>query len=142
VLSTADVGLSPDPKNPLNDVSTMNKTMEYMAFELPVVAFDLKETRVSAEEAASYVPSGDVAAYARAIVELLDDDDKREVMGRGGRRRIEEELGWSYQRDAYVDVYETLVGRTRTTTPAPQHRVIGLAAEEPAGDRSRDRVRG
>ena len=48
VLSTADVGLSPDPKNPLNDVSTMNKTMEYMAFGLPVVAYDLKETRVSA----------------------------------------------------------------------------------------------
>ena len=48
VLSTADIGLSPDPKNPLNDVSTMNKTMEYMAFELPVVAFDLRETRVSA----------------------------------------------------------------------------------------------
>ncbi len=48
ILSTADVGLSPDPKNPLNDLSTMNKTMEYMAFELPVVAFDLRETRVSA----------------------------------------------------------------------------------------------
>jgi glycosyltransferase involved in cell wall biosynthesis len=141
VLSTADVGLSPDPKNPLNDVSTMNKTMEYMAFGLPVVAFDLKETRVSAEAAASYVPSGDVAAYARAIVELLDDDDKREVMGREGRGRIEEELGWSYQRDAYVDVYDTLVGRTRTP-PAPQQRVIRLAADEPAGDRSRDRVRG
>ena len=55
ILSTADVGLSPDPKNPLNDVSTMNKTMEYMAFELPVVAFDLRETRVSAGEAAVYV---------------------------------------------------------------------------------------
>ena len=48
ILSTADVGISPDPKNPLNDLSTMNKTMEYMAFELPVVAFDLRETRVSA----------------------------------------------------------------------------------------------
>jgi glycosyltransferase involved in cell wall biosynthesis len=141
VLSTADVGLSPDPKNPLNDVSTMNKTMEYMAFELPVVAFDLKETRVSAEEAASYVPSGDVAAYARAIVELLDDDDKREVMGRDGRRRIEEELAWSYQRDAYVDVYDTLVGRTPTAAAA-QRRVIRLRSEHPAGGRSRDRVRG
>ena len=62
VLSTAAVGLSPDPKNPLNDVSTMNKTLEYMAFGLPVVAFDLKETRVSAGAAASYVESGDMAA--------------------------------------------------------------------------------
>ncbi len=118
VLSTADVGLSPDPKNPLNDVSTMNKTMEYMAFGLPVVAFDLKETRVSAGAAASYVPSGDVAAYARAMVELLDDDDRREVMGRTGRLRIEEELGWPYQRDAYVGVYDRLVGRTHTLPAA------------------------
>ena len=113
VLSTAAVGLSPDPKNPLNDVSTMNKTLEYMAFELPVVAFDLKETRVSAGDAATYIESGDVAAYARAIVELLDDDDKREAMGKAGRVRIEEELGWPYQRDAYVGVYDTLVGRRR-----------------------------
>ena len=113
VLSTADVGLSPDPKNALNDVSTMNKTMEYMAFGLPVVAFDLKETRVSAGEAASYIQSGDVAAYAEAIVELLDDGDKREVMGRAGRVRIEDELAWSYQRDAYVGVYDALVGRRR-----------------------------
>jgi glycosyltransferase involved in cell wall biosynthesis len=112
VLSTADVGLSPDPKNPLNDVSTMNKTLEYMAFEMPVVAFDLKETRVSANGAGSYVPSGDVAAYARVMVELLDDDDKRQDMGREGRLRIEKELGWPHQRDAYVGVYDQLAGRT------------------------------
>ena len=113
VLSTAEVGLSPDPKNALNDLSTMNKTLEYMAFGLPVVAFDLKETRVSAGEAASYVESGDVAAYARAIVDLLDDADKREPMGKAGRRRIERGLGWPYQRDAYVGVYDALVGRSR-----------------------------
>ena len=64
ILSTADVGLSPDPKNPLNDLSTMNKSMEYMAFELPVVAFDLRETRVSAGDAAVYVKPNDVRDYA------------------------------------------------------------------------------
>jgi glycosyltransferase involved in cell wall biosynthesis len=113
VLSTAAVGLSPDPKNPLNDLSTMNKTLEYMAFGLPVVAFDLKETRVSAGDAAVYVESGDVAAYARAIVELLDDAGRREVMGGTGRVRISDELGWPYQRAAYVGVYDTLVGRSQ-----------------------------
>jgi glycosyltransferase involved in cell wall biosynthesis len=111
VLSTAAVGLSPDPKNPLNDVSTMNKTLEYMAFSLPVVAFDLKETRVSAGDAAVYVNSGDVAAYAQAIVELLDDPAERIRRGAVGRQRIEDELGWAYQRKAYVDVYDGLVGR-------------------------------
>jgi len=125
VLSTADVGLSPDPKNPLNDVSMMNKTLEYMAFGMPVVAFDLKETRVSANGAGCYVASGDVAAYARAIVALLDDDEKREDMGREGRLRIEKELGWPHQRDAYVGVFDRLVGRTGTDAAAqtrPQAR--------------------
>ena len=74
IMSTADVGLSPDPKNPLNDVSTMNKTMEYMAFGLPVVAFDLRETRVSAGDAAVYVEPNDEQQYAEAIVALLDDE--------------------------------------------------------------------
>ena len=68
IMSTADVGLSPDPKNPLNDLSTMNKTMEYMAFELPVLAFDLRETRVSAGEAGVYVTPNDVDEYATALV--------------------------------------------------------------------------
>ena len=69
VLSTADVGLSPDPLNPLNDVSTMNKTMEYMAFGLPVVAFDLLETRVSADEAAVYAdPAAGPKGFAEALV--------------------------------------------------------------------------
>jgi len=125
VLSTADVGLSPDPKNPLNDVSTMNKTLEYMAFGVPLVAFDLKETRVSADGSASYVPSGDVAAYAQAIVELLEDDSRREAMGRAGRLRIEEELGWPHQRDAYVGVYDGLVGRTRAVAQQTPPRVGG-----------------
>ena len=113
VLSTASVGLSPDPKNPLNDLSTMNKTLEYMAFGLPVVAFDLKETRVSAAEAASYVESGDVAGYAGAIVDLLDDADRCQLMGKTGRLRIDKELGWPHQRDGYVGVFDALVGRSR-----------------------------
>jgi glycosyltransferase involved in cell wall biosynthesis len=110
VMSTADIGLSPDPMNPLNDVSTMNKTMEYMAFELPVVAFDLRETRVSAAEAAVYVkPTGneqrDVRDYAQAIVDLIDDGGLRERMGKLGRVRVEEELAWPFQERSYLGVY-------------------------------------
>ena len=109
ILSTADVGLSPDPKNPLNDVSTMNKTMEYMAFELPVVAFDLRETRVSAGEAAVYVQPNDEYAYAEAIVTLMDHDPTRARLGKLGRARVEQELAWDHQKRAYLDVYRRLV---------------------------------
>jgi glycosyltransferase involved in cell wall biosynthesis len=108
VLSTADVGLCPDPLNPLNDASTMMKTMEYMAFDLPVVAFDLKETRVSAGPAAVYVPPNDVEEYARAILQLLDDPERRASMGKVGRERIENALAWEHQAPKYVDVYESL----------------------------------
>jgi glycosyltransferase involved in cell wall biosynthesis len=110
ILSTADVGLSPDPKNPLNDVSTMNKTMEYMSFELPVVAFDLLETRVSAAAAAVYVTPNDVREYAKAIVDLMDDEDTRSRLAKFGRARVEEELAWAHQERAYVGVYERLAG--------------------------------
>ena len=108
ILSTADVGLSPDPKNPLNDVSTMNKSMEYMAFELPLVAFDLRETRVSAGEAAVYVTPNDVHDYAQAVVSLVDDEPRRVRMGKLGRARVEQELAWSYQQRAYLNVYRDL----------------------------------
>jgi glycosyltransferase involved in cell wall biosynthesis len=108
VLSTADVGLSPDPKNPLNDLSTMNKSMEYMAFELPVVAFDLRETRVSVGEAGIYVTPNDVREYAKAIVELVDDESGRARLGKLGRSLVEQELAWCHQERAYLGVYERL----------------------------------
>jgi glycosyltransferase involved in cell wall biosynthesis len=111
VLSSADVGLSPDPKNPLNDVSTMNKTMEYLAFGLPVVAFDLRETRVSAGDAAIYVGGNDFQRYAEAIVTLLDDEPRRRSLGALGRARVENELAWQHQRGGYVAVYDGLTGR-------------------------------
>jgi glycosyltransferase involved in cell wall biosynthesis len=110
VMSTADLGLSPDPKNPLNDVSTMNKTMEYMAFELPVVAFDLIETKVSAEDAAVYVEPNDVAQYGQAIVDLLDEEIRRRQMARMGRERVEQVLAWKHQQKAYLQVYDGLTG--------------------------------
>jgi glycosyltransferase involved in cell wall biosynthesis len=118
VMSTADIGLSPDPMNPLNDLSTMNKTMEYMAFELPVVAFDLRETKVSAADAATYVkPTGDatrdIRDYAQAIVDLIGDADLRARMGQLGRTRVEEKLAWPHQERAYLGVYNRVAPLTR-----------------------------
>src|SRR5690606_29427500 len=88
-LSSADLGVTPDPKNPFNDRSTMNKTLEYMAYELPVVGFDLVENRRSAGEAGLHVEADDDAALAEAIAELLDDSERRARMGAIGRERVE-----------------------------------------------------
>lgn len=129
VLSTADVGLSPDPLNPLNDVSTMNKTMEYMAFGLPVVAFDLRETRVSADDAAVYVRPNDVVEYARAVVDLVDDPGRRAEMGRRGRERVEQHLAWQHQQRGYLRVFDELVGRgSRGAGDAADSSLVGMGA--------------
>jgi glycosyltransferase involved in cell wall biosynthesis len=111
ILSTADIGLSPDPKNPLNDVSTMNKTMEYMAFGLPVLAFDLRETRASAAEAGVYATPNDVEEMGRLLVDLIDDGPRRQRMGLAGRVRVEDKLAWSHQEPHYLSVYDRLTGR-------------------------------
>ena len=114
LLSTADIGLCPDPKNPLNDVSTMNKTMEYMAFGLPVVSFDLRETRVSAARAAVYAEPNEVASFAELLVELLDDEPRRREMRDFGRQRVVDNLAWSHQASDYVKVFDKLAGSIRT----------------------------
>jgi glycosyltransferase involved in cell wall biosynthesis len=114
-LSAAEVGLCPDLKTPLNDLSTMNKTMEYMAYALPSVSFDLVETRVSGQEACLYVPSGDVSKFADAVERLLDDPELRFEMARQARARVCQELDWHPQSVAYVRVFDTLVGRSAVT---------------------------
>ena len=110
-LSAAQIGLGPDQNTPLNNVSTMNKTMEYMAYALPSVSFDLVETRVSGGDAAIYVRSGDFAGFANAIEGLLDDPDAREQLGRAARERVSTELDWQEQARAYVGVFDAVLGR-------------------------------
>jgi glycosyltransferase involved in cell wall biosynthesis len=109
-ISTADVCVSPDPKNDLNDFSTMNKVLEYMALGRPVVAFDLKETRYSAGGAALYATPNDSADFGDRILELLADPARREAMGRGGRERLRAVLAWSHSRAALVRSYTRLAG--------------------------------
>ena len=122
-LSTADVCLSPDPWTPFNDMSTMTKVVEYMSMSRPVVSFDLTETRVSAGDAAVYVPA-DELAFAKAIDALLDDPARRREMGESGRRRVERSLSWDASRRALIGLYDQLL-RTDSTpmvsrTPAGQ----------------------
>jgi glycosyltransferase involved in cell wall biosynthesis len=118
-LSTADVCLSPDPKNPLNDLSTMNKVVEYMAMGRPLVSFELREARVSAGDAAAYAPAGDEPAFAALIDELLDDPRRRERMGAIGRARVADRLSWEVSERNLLGFYERLLDRARTGATAP-----------------------
>ena len=109
-LNVIDIGLSPDPKNPMNDISTMNKVMEYMTLEKPMVQFDLTEGRVSANGAALYARPNDPIDYATKIAALIADPAKRSEMGKMGRKRVTEDLSWAHTTPqllaAYARIFE------------------------------------
>lgn len=105
VLSTMEVGVNPDRVNPMNDKSTMNKIMEYMALGKPMVQFDVTEGRFSAQDASLYALANDPVDMAKKIVELLEDPALRSRMGEIGRNRVESELSWTYQINNLIDAY-------------------------------------
>jgi glycosyltransferase involved in cell wall biosynthesis len=107
-LSGVDVCVQPDPLSPLNDKSTMNKLMEYMALGKPTVAFDLVETRVSAADAALYVRPNDELELAKCITWLFDHPSERERLGQIGRRRVAESLAWEYSVPKLLSAYGML----------------------------------
>lgn len=125
-LSRADVGVGPDLKTPLNDVSTMNKTLEYMAYALPTVSFDLIETRVSGGDAVSYVRSGDISAFADEVERLLGDPDLRARMGKEARQRVTEHFDWRGQAQVYSGVFDLLSGRPTAGDTEPVRTVSDL----------------
>jgi glycosyltransferase involved in cell wall biosynthesis len=107
-LCAGDIGVAPEPSNPLNDRSTMIKIMEYMAMEKPVVAFDLPEHRFTAQAAALYARPNDELDFARQIALLIDDPERRKKMGQVGRERVENELAWSHQAKHLLDAYASV----------------------------------
>jgi glycosyltransferase involved in cell wall biosynthesis len=108
MLNTADVCVNPDVANRMNDISTMNKIMEYMALGKPIVQFDLFEGRFSAQGASLYANRNDPIDFARKIISLVDDEAKRKFMGAFGRRRVENELEWRYEAPKLLAAYQAL----------------------------------
>lgn len=107
-VSTADVCVAPDPKDALNDVSSMNKIVEYMALGRPIVAFNLRETMKTARGAARYAPANDVMAFGDLVLQLLDSPAIRHRMGACGRRRFLDELAWERQQQQLLLAYSML----------------------------------
>jgi glycosyltransferase involved in cell wall biosynthesis len=108
MLNTADVCVNPDVANDMNDKSTMNKIMEYMALAKPIVQFDLAEGRVSAQDASLYAIKNDALDMARKIAGLLDDPARRARMGEYGRNRVINELEWKYEAPKLLAAYQRL----------------------------------
>jgi glycosyltransferase involved in cell wall biosynthesis len=104
-FSTAAFGVAPDRATPMNDKSTMNKILEYMAYGLPVVLYDLTEGRRSAGDAALYARRDDPEDFAQKVMSLLDSDSLRAELGARGRKRIEETLNWENEKQALLAAY-------------------------------------
>lgn len=113
MLNTADVCVNPDVANEMNDKSTMNKIMEYMALGKPIVQFDLTEGRFSAQDASVYANKNDIEDFAKKIIELIDDPERRRRMGEYGKRRVETELEWKYEAPKLLAAYECLFAAKR-----------------------------
>jgi glycosyltransferase involved in cell wall biosynthesis len=110
VLSTADVCVNPDRPNVMNDKSTMNKIMEYMALGKPIVQFDLTEGRFSAMDSSLYARNTDTADFGDKILTLLDDEPLRARMGAFGQKRVNDVLAWKYEAPKLIQAYDKLLG--------------------------------
>ena len=108
MLNTADVCVNPDVANEMNDKSTMNKIMEYMALGKPIVQFELTEGKWSAQEASLYARKNDAIDFAKKILYLLDHPEERERMGRFGKERVENTLKWDYEEPKLLAAYDAL----------------------------------
>jgi glycosyltransferase involved in cell wall biosynthesis len=106
LLSSSDLGVVPDPKTEWSDQSTLNKVVEYMYFGLPMVSYELTETKVSAGGAAIYAQADDVDDLAATIVGLLDDEEARARMGAIGKERVHNELAWEYSVPNLLRAYD------------------------------------
>jgi glycosyltransferase involved in cell wall biosynthesis len=104
-LNSVDIGVSPDPKNPMNDISTMNKVMEYMTLEKPVVQFDVTEGRASAGEASLYARANDPHDFAAKMAWLIDNPAEQERLGKIGRTRVLERLSWAHSAPQLLAAY-------------------------------------
>jgi glycosyltransferase involved in cell wall biosynthesis len=120
MLNTADVCVNPDVANEMNDKSTMNKIMEYMALGKPIVQFDLTEGRFSAQQASLYALRNDARDMAHKIVELLDDPARRRTMGEFGRQRVQNELEWRFEVPKLLAAYESLWSQEQSATSSSE----------------------
>ncbi|MFN8441135.1 MAG: glycosyltransferase family 4 protein [Caldilineaceae bacterium] len=125
-LSTAQICVDPDPSNPFNDRCSMIKMSEYMALGKPIVAFDLPEHRVTAQEAALYAKANDELDFARQLAILMDDPQRRQLMGKLGRERVESVLAWSHQSKGLIKLYDQLLAVRKPQKSMEQPREINL----------------
>jgi glycosyltransferase involved in cell wall biosynthesis len=126
ILNTADVCVNPDRPTEMNNLSTMNKIMEYMALKKPIVQFDLKEGRFSASKASLYAENGNVKDFADKIIHLIDNPDLRNKMAEYGYNRVLADLSWEYEKEKLISLYMQVLKIKQDSlyvTPKPSRKI-------------------
>jgi glycosyltransferase involved in cell wall biosynthesis len=93
----------------MNDKSTMNKIMEYMAFAKPIVQYSLKEGSFSAGKSSLYAKNTDTIDFANKIIWLVEHPEEAKKMGEWGRERVEKELSWDFEKPKLISAYKKLL---------------------------------
>jgi len=106
-LSTADIFVDAAPLSFLNDNSTFIKHMEYMVFQKPIVSFALKETMVSLKNAGVFVPPNDTEKMAKAILDIIDNNQLKDKLGASANKRVQE-LSWDKVSLPLTEAYESM----------------------------------
>lgn len=117
ILNTTDVCVNPDKPSEMNNLSTMNKIMEYMALKKPIVQFNLKEGRFSAQKASLYAIPNNLDDFANKIRYLLDHETVRTEMGEFGYKRVLNELSWTYERGKLLGLYDRILTTVNQDAP-------------------------
>ena len=127
VLNTADVCVNPDKPSEMNNLSTMNKIMEYMALKKPIVQFDLKEGKASALKASLYAINNNIEDFAEKISYLLDHEAKRIEMGEFGYNRVFNKLSWEHEQNHLIRLYKKVFKEEKVNKTTPMRPEINQA---------------
>jgi glycosyltransferase involved in cell wall biosynthesis len=115
IINSADVCVDPDPLTEMNNLSTMNKIMEYMALKKPIVQYDLKEGRFSAQNASLYAECGDIKDFADKIMQLIDNPEQRVIMAENGYKRILNEISWNCESIKLINFYKSILSNKKVS---------------------------
>jgi lipopolysaccharide/colanic/teichoic acid biosynthesis glycosyltransferase/glycosyltransferase involved in cell wall biosynthesis len=122
VIRESDLCVATMMDHPFCDDVIPVKVFDYLAAGRPVVAGARGDTAHVVESSGGgvLVPPGDAAALARAVVELVEDPERRRRLGESGARHVREHYARNSLGDRLAAVVEDVQGRSRGRAVAPR----------------------
>lgn len=110
ILARSCLAVVPWADTPANRARSSVKVRELMAAGLPIVAFAVGELPDVLGETGLLVPSGDLDAFAAAVIHLLDEPLHAALLGQAARTRGAARFDWDVLADVALSAYDALSG--------------------------------